>query len=441
MTNRSFDRRAFLRASLAAGPVAGWMRTLAADAATHPARKRSCILLWMGGGPAQTDTFDPKPGQPTAGEFAPIATSVPGMRFTEVLPKVAKVAHHLAVVRSMTTKEGDHARATYNLRTGYVQQEPLQYPTLGAAFSKELARRDAALPGFVSIGMRRGLNDGGFGAGYLGPDSAPLLVGNGDTDPYSRGPGVGDLRVPDLVSPAGVDPSRSAQRLGLLGAMNEEFVSTRDALTARSLGSAYQRALRLVSDEARRAFDLDAEKASLRDAYGRNLFGQGCLLARRLVERGVPFVEVSLTVPGFGGNWDTHANNFTRLRSLCGVLDPAWATLVGDLKERGLLETTTIVWMGEFGRTPRVNPQAGRDHFPTAWTTVLGGGGVKGGQVIGETSRDGNEVTKRPVPVPDFLATVCGALGIDPTKANVSNIGRPIRVVDRGAKAIKEALA
>jgi hypothetical protein len=442
---QQIDRRQWLRSALGAGlalPGGSWLRGLAADAARDPARKRACILLWMAGGPSQIDTFDPKPGQPTGGPLKAIDSSVPGIHLSELFPGLAKQMKHLAIVRSMSTKEGDHARATYLLRTGYVQQEPIQYPTLGSLFCKELGRLDDPLPGFVSIATRRGLNDGGFSAGYLGPDYAPLLVGNGDTDPYARLLTEKALRVPNMVPASGVDPSRNATRVGLLRSMNEEFVATRDALAARSLGSAYTRALRLMGSEARKAFDLDDEKTSVRDAYGRNLFGQGCLLARRLVERGVPFVEVSLgRVQGAFSGWDTHARNFTSLKSLCGVLDPAWSMLVRELDERGLLKTTTVVWMGEFGRTPRINPQSGRVHYPNAWSVVLGGGGIKGGQTVGETTPDGAEVKKRPVSVPDLLATVCRALGIDPEKSNLSNIGRPIHIVNRGATPIKEALA
>ena len=191
---------------------------------------------------------------------------------------------------------------------------------------------------------------------------------------------------------------------------------------------------------AGKAFDLDEEPARLRDAYGRNRFGQGCLLARRLVERGVPFIEVSL-----GGNngfgWDTHTNNFETVRDLSQVLDAGWATLMGDLKERGLLESTLIVWMGEFGRTPTINADKGRDHFPNAWTAVLGGGGIKGGQVIGKTSAGGETIEERPVSVPDLLATVCLALGIDPTKSNQSNIGRPISLVDKAGRPLEDIVA
>ena len=191
---------------------------------------------------------------------------------------------------------------------------------------------------------------------------------------------------------------------------------------------------------AGKAFDLDEEPAKLRDAYGRNRFGQGCLLARRLVERGVSFIEVSLGGDN-GIGWDTHSNNFEKVRDLSQVLDAGWATLMGDLKERGLLESTLIVWMGEFGRTPKVNGDQGRDHFPGAWTAVLGGGGIRGGQVIGKTSAGGETIEQRPVSVPDLLATVCLALGIDPTKSNQSNIGRPISVVDKAGRPLEEIVA
>ena len=191
------------------------------------------------------------------------------------------------------------------------------------------------------------------------------------------------------------------------------------------------------------AFDLEQEPVALREQYGRHQFGQGCLLARRLVERGVPFVEVSLngSGPPNGSNWDTHGDNAPRVRALNEILDPAWATLMTDLADRGLLETTTILWMGEFGRTPVINSNAGRDHYPVAWSTVLAGGGIRGGQTIGSTAVDGMEVSDRPVSVQDLLATVVAALGIDPMKQNISNVGRPIRIVDPTAQPIMEALA
>jgi len=207
--------------------------------------------------------------------------------------------------------------------------------------------------------------------------------------------------------------------------------------------NAYHRAVTLMHSPATRAFNLDEEPAWLRDRYGRNLFGQGCLLARRLIERGVPFVEVSLaTVGNLALGWDTHINNFDGVRQMCAVLDPAWATLMDDLRSRGLLDSTLIVWMGEFGRTPRINGQQGRDHWANAWTTVLGGGGIRGGQVVGHTSPDGTEITsERSVAVADFISTIATALGIDGTRQNMSNVGRPIRIIEPNAVPIREVLA
>jgi uncharacterized protein (DUF1501 family) len=252
-------------------------------------------------------------------------------------------------------------------------------------------------------------------------------------------PGVRELSVPD-IKPA-VESSRANDRVKLLDGLNSAFAPGREGVATASVQAAYERGLRLVNGTAVAAFDLDDESQKLREAYGANLFGQGCLLARRLVERGVPFVEVSLTRGYMAGGWDTHARNFTSVQSLCEVLDPAWATLLTDLKERGLLDTTTVVWMGEFGRTPRINGNAGRDHYPNAWSVVLGGGGIRGGQAYGKTSKDGSTVEDKPAGVPDLLATICKAIGIDHEKQNISNIGRPIRLVDKAAKPLTEVLA
>jgi hypothetical protein len=439
------SRRDWLRlsaAGLAWSSASGWLEALAADTAALPQRRRACILLWMEGGPSQIDTFDPKPGRPTGGAFKAIETAVPGIRVGEHLPGVSRQMKHLALVRSMSTKEGDHGRASYLLRTGNLPQEPIQYPTLGSLLSRELGDPEAALPAFVSIGSRRGLSDGGYGAGFLGPEFAPLLVGSTDNDPYTPVLSERALAVPDLKPARGVAGEQVRARAGLLREMNAEFAAGREDPAARSLRSAYDRALRLMTSTAATAFRLDDEPPRLRDAYGRNLFGQGCLLARRLVERGVAFVEVTLgRVPGAFSGWDTHARNFDDLKALCGVLDPAWATLMQDLKDRGLLETTLVVWMGEFGRTPRINGNAGRDHYPNAWSVVLGGGGIRGSQAFGRTSADGDAVEERPLTVPDLLATVCRALGVDHLKQNRSNIGRPIRIVNKSARPAAEVLS
>ncbi len=444
--NSPLSRREWLKLS-SAGVVSyslsGWLGRLAADSENQPQRKRACILLWMNGGPTQTDTFDMKPGHANGGTFKPIKTTVAGIEISEHLPKIAQQMKHLSILRPMTTKEGDHTRATSYMRTGYLPQGPIHYPPLGALVSKELGDENAALPNFVSIAPFSFFAPAAYGSGFLGPQYAPLTVGsanafNGNRVNYEKA-----LKVEDLARPGSIGKEHHDARMTLLGEVSHEFSERHPGVATSSHKSAYERAARLMKTDAAKAFELDSEAASLRDAYGRNMFGQGCLLARRLVERGVPFVEVTLNgvdANGFIG-WDTHSNNFEMVRKLCEVLDPAWATLIQDLDQRGLLPTTTVVWMGEFGRTPKINNQGGRDHFPNAWSTVIGGGGVKGGTVFGASSKDGNEVKDNPVTVPNFVATVVKAIGLDPTKQNMSNVGRPIRLADAGAKPVKEVLA
>jgi hypothetical protein len=440
------SRRELLRlgtAGVIGYSLSGWLEALAADAADHPLRRKACILLWMTGGPSQMDTFDLKPGHLNGGPFREIATSVPGIRISEHLPRVARNMHDMAIVRSMSSKEGDHGRATFYLRTGYLPQGPVQYPTLGSLLSRELGRDDSALPNFVSIAPFRQFNPAAFGPGFLGPQYAPLLVGEMTFQPTGANDYERSLQVADLHPPGDVIRPQVDARIDLLQEMERDFVARHPGVSAQSHQSAYDRAVRLMRTAASTAFNLTEEPARIRDAYGRNQFGQGCLLARRLVERGVPFVEVSLG--GAGNNafaWDTHQNNFDVVQRLSEVLDPAWGTLMEDLRSRGLFDSTLIVWMGEFGRTPRINPQRGRDHFPNAWTTVLAGGGIRGGRVIGQTSPDGMTVASgQPVSVPDLVATVCGVLGIDPRKQNMSNVGRPIRIADPVARPIRELLA
>ena len=423
--------------------ASGWMEALAADVAKHPSRRKSCILLWMSGGPSQTDTFDPKPGHANSGPFKPIQTAVPGILLGPHLPKLARQARDLAIIRSMSSKEGDHGRATYYLRTGYLPQGPIRYPTLGSLVANELDDDSAELPGFVSVSPVRGINAAAFSSGFLGPRCAPLNVGERGLAGGAADGGGPSLRVDDLDVPRGIGRARADERIGLMHTLGSDFLANRPGVATSSHKSAYVRAERMMKSAAAKAFDLDEEPAAVQDAYGRNPFGQGCLLARRLVERGVPFVEVTLaSVDGNNGlGWDTHAQNFEAVERLSHVLDDGWATLMTDLRTRGLLDSTLIVWMGEFGRTPKINETAGRDHFPVAWSTVLAGGGIRGGRAIGNTGVDGEEVKDRPVQVPDLLATVIKALGIDPTKQNLVENGRPIRLVDPKANPIKELLA
>jgi hypothetical protein len=443
------SRRDWLRLS-AAGvmgySMSGWMESLATTAAKDPKRKRSCILLWMNGGPSQMDTFDLKPGHANGGPFKEIKTSSPDLRISQYLPKLARHGDRMVAIRSMSTKEGEHGRATFIMRTGYQPTGPIQYPTLGSLVSKELGAEDSPLPNFVSIGPYRFFNPAAYGPGFLGPQYAPLIVGDGNqifgqqnnANAYEQA-----LKVQDIDLPGGVDRAHADSRIELLEQMESDFVNAHPGIAPQSHQTAYMRAVKLMKTDANKAFNLDEEPSVLRDAYGRNLFGQGCLLARRLVERGVPFVEVTLA--GVGNNngigWDTHGQNFQAVRQLSEVLDPAWGTLMEDLKQRGLLDSTLIVWMGEFGRTPKINGGQGRDHYPNAWSTVLAGGGIKGGQAYGKTSADGTKVETKPTSVGDFLATICLALGIDPRKQNNSNVGRPIRIADKDAEPIKEIVA
>jgi hypothetical protein len=436
------SRRDWLRlsaAGIAGCSMSGWLGALAAGAAADPKRRRSCILLWMDGGPSQMDTFDLKPGHANGGPFREIATAVSGIKISEHLPRLARHVDRLALVRSMTSKEGDHGLASYYVHAGYAARGPIQYPTLGALVAKEACAEATDLPPFVSIAPYRITNSLPRSPGFLGPRYAPLNVGNASSNSPAPDDGTGAkaLQVQNLTPHAGVGGAQFEARLRLVRQMQRDFLADHPSAPAKSHQTAYERAARLMRTAAAKAFDLETEPAKLRDAYGRNKFGQSCLLARRLVERHVPFIEVTLSGDNLNG-WDTHSNNFERVRELSGILDAGWATLVDDLKERGLLERTLIVWMGEFGRTPTINVEKGRDHFPNAWTAVLAGGGIKGGQVIGKTSAGGEAIEQHPVTVPDLLATVCLALGIDPRKSNQSNVGRPITLVDKAGRPLED---
>jgi hypothetical protein len=398
--------------------MSGWLPIMAKAAETKKTAK-SCILLWMDGGPSHKDTFDLKPESKGAGSFKPIKTAASGVEISEHLPKIAGVMNEGVIVRSMTTPEGAHPRAKYYMHTGYREgQGGVVYPSLGSLVAKEIGRPDVPLPSFISIGGRS------YGAGFLGPKYHPLGVQDARR-------GVENLKP--LVEGKAFDG-----RVGLLEEMEKAFHREYQADASVAHLTTYQRAVALMKSKEAKAFDLTKESAEVRKAYGENRFGEGCLLARRLIESGVSFVEVAL------GGWDTHQNNFDRVKALSQQVDPAMSSLMADLKERGLLDSTLIVWMGDFGRTPKINsrgPKPGRDHYPRAWSAVLAGGGIKGGQVIGKTDKEGAFVTERPISTIDFLATVCTVLGIDHTRQNTTASNRPIRIVDKGNKPIKELLA
>jgi uncharacterized protein (DUF1501 family) len=418
LSRRDFGKLA--AAGVSAVSLSGWLNVLAARAAQNGTKTKSCILLWMDGGPSHKDTFDMKPGTKDAGEFHPIKTAVPGIEISEHFPKLAGLMKHGAIVRGMSTGEGAHGRAKYYLHTGYKEGVGgLVYPSLGSLVSSELGNPDFPLPNFVSIGNRS------FGSGFLGTRHQPLIVNDPTRGVENLRPGVGDGEFRD--------------RIGLLEEMESAFHRDYQAGTAAAHHTTYQRAVTLMQSKEARSFDLSQETEATKSRYGGTKFGEGCLLARRLIETGVRFVEVGL------GGWDTHQNNFARVKQLSQQVDPAMSALLTDLKERGLLDSTLVIWMGEFGRTPKINTKGGdkpgRDHYPRAWSTLLFGGGIKGGQVVGKTDKEGATVVERPVSTIDFMATVCKTLGIDYTKKNSTPIGRPIRIVDKGEAPIKELFA
>jgi hypothetical protein len=414
-------RRSFLR-TVAVGAaglgVLGWKDAVALHAAELRRRGMACILLFMRGGPSQFETFDPKPDTPNGGPTKAIPTAVPGIQIAEHWQNVARALGDIALVRSVTNKEGEHQRAAYQLHTGYAPGGGVKYPSLGSIVASEIGLPEFDLPHFVSIGNRAAT----IGSGFLGMSFAPFVVANPERTPNN------------LALPPRVGTERFTRRLRLLDDLQQDFAESGGGPRVEAHKTLYASAAQLVQSPRLKAFALDQEKDAVRDRYGRTPFGQGCLLARRLVEEGVTFVEVE------SNGWDTHDDNFNRTTKLSGAVDPAFAALVGDLKERGMLARTLVIWMGEFGRTPRINPKTGRDHFPRAFSVALAGGGIRGGQVVGSTRPDGTEVASRAVSVPDLFCTFYQALKINPRKENHSPQGRPIKLMDKGA-AVKELFA
>jgi hypothetical protein len=441
----SINRRQLLRAlggTLLGSSASGWLPALANEVARDPRRQRQCILLWMTGGPSQTDTFDMKPNHANGGEFTEISTSAPGLRISEHLPRLAAHGDQMAVVRSLSTKEGDHGRGTFLMRTGRAPRGPVRYPTIGSSLSKELGAQSEASLDYVAIAPYRAFNQAAFSPGFLGPKHAALTVGAADNLP--AGPndtgGYADLRVDDLVPASGVTADQRLRRLEMWQSLQASFLTSHAGPSPISHDTVYRRALELMDSDIARAFELSQESDAVRDAYGRGRFGQGCLMARRLIEQGVPFVEVSLgSIAGDALGWDTHQNNFATVRTLSDELDAGWGTLMTELSDRGMLDTTTILWMGEFGRTPQINDNTGRDHFPAAWTCVFAGGGIQGGQAFGKTSDSGTEVVEGKVSEADVLTTLCAALGVAPGTENISEQGRPIKIAE--GSVIRDVLA
>lgn len=411
---RGVSRRGFLR-TISAGAIAAgalslpdWMSVQAEELRRQG---KSMILLWMSGGPSQFETFDPKPDHENGGGTKAIPTAVPGIQIAEGWESVAKVMKEIALVRSMTNKEGNHQRASYQLHTGYVPTGSVKHPGFGSNIAKELADPKHDLPTVVSIGRTEGLG------GYLGVDYEPFVVDNPGQLPNNVGTMVGTDRL--------------QRRLEHLKKLEADFASRGGQVVVDNQQRIYDKASRLVLSPMTKAFDISEEPEKLRAQYGETPFGRGCLLARRLIEKGVTFVEVR------SNGWDTHDDVHTRVTTLAGQVDPGFGALIADLKDRGMLENTVVAWMGEFGRTPKVNPRDGRDHYPRVFNAAVAGGGIKGGQVIGRSTADGSAIDDRPVSVPDLFSSICRALEVNPAKESVSPLGRPMKIVD-GGEVVKE---
>ncbi|VTS05641.1 DUF1501 domain-containing protein [Tuwongella immobilis] len=404
--------------SALAAPSASFLSGLHAQAPTMKKNHKSLIVLWMSGGPTTLDLWDPKPGHPNGGLFKPMNTAASGVQLTEHLPNVAKQMKNLALIRSLTTSEGDHMRGTQLMHTGMSPNPIVEYPQIGSVLAQQMAEQANDVPPFIAINGAR-LNNGGF----LGMKYAPFTIQNPGSPPEN-------IRPPKEV---GEVATRMERRATLFNSLESRFQSSTGIPTdaAKAHKDVYDKALNLVVSSRKDVFSLDKEPTALQAEYGNNPFGKGCLLARKLVEAGSLCVQVEL------GGWDMHQNIFAALHTTgmtgrLDILDKAMGALTRDLKDRGLLESTVIMWMGEFGRTPRINQNGGRDHYPRAWSVVVGGGSIKGGQAFGATDAGGEAVKDNPVRIQDVFATVYKGLGLDPTTQVRDNLGRPMAIAGEG---------
>ena len=409
-----WGRRDFLRIG-SLGPLG---LTLAESLRAKPGKDISCILLWQSGGCAHQDTFDMKPDAPLEyrGEFKPIPTNVPGIQICEHLPLTAKQADKFTILRSMRSVENNHERAINYLLTGYLPLPTIEFPSLGAVVSERLGAKND-LPPYVAVPRMFP----SYGAGFLGAEHNPYNAGD---------PNVPNYSARDLSLPTDVDWSRLGNRRRLLEQMDTKFRAIDSSPDLAAMDSFYHRAYSLLSSpDAKRAFDIEAEPSAVRESYGRTPVGQGCLLARRLVEAGVRFV----TVAKGWLNYDTHGDNFNLMKKvLLPEFDRAFAGLIADLHQRGMLDSTLVISMGEFGRTPKVNAGAGRDHHNDCWSIAMAGAGIPGGRILGATDKYAAEVTDLPVEPEDLLCTICHILGIDPAHEYDTPLRRPVKVNNSG---------
>jgi hypothetical protein len=426
MTNWNVTRRDFLRSSAAAGGLMVTSSFLGGKVFGQEATRvrnskiKAVIHLYMEGGPSQMETFDPKPGAKNGGPTKAIETEVPGFTPAENLPHIAKRARDLLLIKSMTTREGNHSRGAYLMRTGYAPNPTVRHPSLGSIVAQQLGKADFDLPNFVK------LRGSPFPAGYVGVENNPFVI--------SR-PGA---RIDNLDYAKGVDKDRMERRMKLVREMEKDFAKRRGEEAVEAHEAMYDKARRLMDSELRKKFYLDDEPEETRKAYGTGQFADSLIIARRLVEAGVPAVEV------VQGGWDTHDDNFNRVANLCKQIDQPWAALIDDLKKRGLYDSTLVVWMGEFGRTPRITATEGRDHWPNNFCIVLGGGGVKAGTVIGETDEEGvnrdakgNNTLKDPVGPADLYKTIGTMMDWELNKEFYAG-SRPMWLAEKAAQPIEK---
>jgi hypothetical protein len=374
------------------------------------ATAKNVIYLYMSGGQSHMDTWDPKEGVETAGPTKPIKTSADGVRISEYLPRSAQQMHHAAVINSLTSTQGAHEQGNYMMHTSYQMRGTIRHPAMGAWLNVMQGGGNSTLPNYVFVG-----NDSRHpGAGFFPAVNSPLYVNNPEN-------GLKNVQLQP-----GLTEDRFQARMRLADELDADFRSTYPHRNVKAYSDMYDHAMAMMKSEDLKAFDLTQEPAELRKAYGKEAFGQGCLLARRLVERGVRFVEVSL------GGWDTHNANFVQVPERCETLDRGLATLLQDLQSRGLLEETLVVVTTEFGRTPTINQNVGRDHYPKAFSCVLAGGGIRGGQTYGKTDPEGREVVENKVEVPDVNATIAYALGLPLDQIVFSPSKRPFTIADKG---------
>ena len=437
------DRRHFLKHAAAGAAVTvpgmSFLSGLSAQAAELKKKNKSLIVLWMGGGPTTIDLWDQKPDSPNGGGSAapkPLTTASSDVQITSSLPTVAKQFKNLSIIRSLTTKEGDHNRGSYLMGTGRSPSPLVDFPHIGSALSYQYsldveAMKGMDLPGFINVGG--GGLPGGAGPGFLGMKYSNFTVGNPGTIPEN-------MEAPKDLQ------DQMARRAALFDALEGNDAKhkglglktgvDKDAVQAHK--DVYKKALDLVVSNRKDVFKFDGsnDQKDLKDRYGDNGFGRGCLLARKLVESGVACVQVSL------GGWDMHNGIFGALERTLPTLDKGMGSLVEDLAKSGKLKDTVIVWMGEFGRTPKLNANNGRDHYPRAWSVVVGGGNIKGGVAYGSTDKDGGAPKDNPTQIQDLYATLYAGLGIDPKTQIRDNLGRPTALAadDKGKEgtAIKE---